>query len=287
MKIDTLILSGGGPSGIAYFGMFKALFENKIIDPKLNGIKEIITTSVGIIPSIFFMLGIPIHLGGEIVMKYNIKNMIDDSNISLDDLLIDFGLFKTDGVYNLLQSVIKNYCKKEDFTLLEFYEKTKIKLTVKVFNTTLKLIQYISYETNPELSLLKLSQMTTAIPFFFKPVVYNDEYYVDGGMRGHFPIEVCKSKNYFGLFITGGSVNHESELMKMFPILEFMYSLIISQDQIVYDIKKNKSDKRIIFNSVDYGLNFDMPNEDKLKIINEGYEKTILHLKKHLVIDTA
>lgn len=287
MKIDTLILSGGGPSGIAYFGMFKALFENKIIHPKLNGIREIITTSVGIIPSIFFMLGIPIHLGEEIIMKYNIKNMINDSNISLDDILIDFGLFKTDGVYNLLQSVIKNYCKKDDFTLLEFYEKTKIKLTVKVFNTTLKLIQYISYETNPELSLLKLAQMTTAIPFFFKPVMYNDEYYVDGGMRGHFPIEICKSENYFGLFITGGSVNHESELMKMFPILEFMYSLIISQDQIVYDIKKNKSDKRIVFNSVDYGLNFDMPNKDKLKIINEGYEKTILHLKKHLVIDTA
>ena len=287
MKIDTLILSGGGPSGIAYFGMFKALFENKIIHPKLDGIKEIITTSVGIIPSIFFMLGIPIRLGEEIVMKYDIKNMLDDSNISLDDLLIDFGLFKTDGIYNLLQSVIKNYCKKDDFTLLEFYEKTKIKLTVKVFNTTLKLIQYISYETNPELSLLKLAQMTTAIPFFFKPVMYNDEYYVDGGMRGHFPIEVCKSENYFGLFITGGTVNHESELMKMFPILEFMYSLIISQDQIVYDIKKNKSNKRIVFNCVDYGLNFDMPNKDKLKIINEGYKKTILHLKKHLVIDTA
>jgi predicted acylesterase/phospholipase RssA len=285
MKIDTLILSGGGPSGMAYFGMFKALFEKKIIDPKLKGIQEIITTSVGIIPSIFFMLGIPIHLGEEIVMKYDIKNMIDGSNISLDDLLIDFGLFKTDGVYNLLLCVIKNYCKKDDFTLIELYEKTKIKLTVKVFNTTLKLIQYISHETDPELSLLKLSQMTTAIPFFFKPVMYNDEYYVDGGMRGHFPIEVCKSKNYLGLFITGGSVNHESELMKMFPILEFMYSLIISQDKIVYDIKKNKSDKRIIFNSVDYGLNFDMPNEDKIKIINEGYNKTISHLKKHLEIN--
>ena len=30
MKIDTLILSGGGPSGIAYFGIFKSLFENKL-----------------------------------------------------------------------------------------------------------------------------------------------------------------------------------------------------------------------------------------------------------------
>ena len=29
-KIDTLILSGGGPSGVAYIGIFKALIENNI-----------------------------------------------------------------------------------------------------------------------------------------------------------------------------------------------------------------------------------------------------------------
>ena len=29
--IDTLILSGGGPSGIAYIGIFKALFEKNIL----------------------------------------------------------------------------------------------------------------------------------------------------------------------------------------------------------------------------------------------------------------
>ena len=30
-KIDTLVISGGGPSGIAYLGVFKGLFEKKII----------------------------------------------------------------------------------------------------------------------------------------------------------------------------------------------------------------------------------------------------------------
>ena len=52
MKIDTLILSGGGPSAIAYFGIFESLFENKIINENLDGIKEIITTSAGIFPSV-------------------------------------------------------------------------------------------------------------------------------------------------------------------------------------------------------------------------------------------
>ena len=53
-KVDTLILSGGGPSGIAYVGIFKALTDYEIIDK--SEIKELITTSVGIIFSILYLL---------------------------------------------------------------------------------------------------------------------------------------------------------------------------------------------------------------------------------------
>ena len=45
--------------------------------------------------------------------------------------------------------------------------------------------------------------MTTAIPYFFQPVNYYNSLYVDGGLKGHFPIEVCKSKNYLGLNLLG------------------------------------------------------------------------------------
>ena len=287
MIIDTLILSGGGPSGIAYLGIFKALFEEKLLDNKLTGIKEIITTSVGIIPSIFFMLGISIDVAGKVIINYNFKNMINTDNISINDILLDYGLFTTDGVYNLIHSLLKNYHQRDDFTLKEFYELTKIKLNVKVFNVTLKQTQYLSYENEPELSLLTLSQMTTAIPLFFKPVVYKGHSYIDGGLRGHFPIEKCESDNYLGVFISGGSINSDSEILKLFPLLEFIYSLMINQDQIIYDIKNNKKNKRILFNEVDYGLNFDMPLEDKLDIINDSYKLTLEHIRQHLVKDTV
>ena len=32
MNIDTLIISGGGPSGMAHIGVFKSLIDNNIID---------------------------------------------------------------------------------------------------------------------------------------------------------------------------------------------------------------------------------------------------------------
>ena len=124
--------------------------------------------------------------------------------------------------------------------------------------------------------------MTTAIPLFFKPVLYQNEMYVDGGLRGHFPIEVCNSKNYLGLFIMGGAINSGEEIMQLFPILEFVYSLMINQDDIVYQIKKGNSNKKIIYNEIKLGLNFDVKDHIKDKVIQLAYNNTIKHINLYL-----
>ena len=284
MKIDTLILSGGGPSGIAYFGIFKSLFENKIINENLDNIQEIITTSAGIFPSICLLIKFKLDLCKEIVLNYDLLKLVNMDNIKIDDILINFGLFDTKDIGNFIQSILKHSLKIDDISLKELYDFNKIKLTVKVFNSTQKQLEYISYETDPDLSIIKLAQMTTAIPLFFKPVEYNNYLYVDGGLRGHFPIEVCKSKNYLGLFIRGGTIK-KTGIIESFPLLEFIYSLMINQDQTVYDIKNNKINKRIIYAQIDYGLNFDVTKEQKLNLIQKGYEITQKHVNQHLEKD--
>ena len=284
MKIDTLILSGGGPSAIAYFGIFESLFENKIINENLDGIKEIITTSAGIFPSVCLLIKFKLNLCKEIVLNYDLLKLVNSDNLKIDDFLLDFGFFSTDNIGKFINTIIKNKLNKEDLSLKELFDYSKIKLTVKVFNSTKKQLEYISYETDPDLSISKLVQMTTAIPLFFKPVEYNDFIYVDGGLRGHFPIEVCNSDDYLGLFIRGGTVS-KIGILETFPILEFMYSLMINQDQTVYDIKNNKINKRIIYAQIDLGLNFDVNKTQKQELINKGYEITNKHINQHLVKD--
>ena len=160
MKIDTLILSGGGPSGMAYFGIFKALFQKGIINTNLDDIREIITTSVGIIPSIFFILKLPLDVGEKVIMEYDLNILTDVNSLTIDNILVDFGLFDNSAINDLIKSILKNFIHKNDLTLKELYEITQIKLTVKVFNTTKKQLEYISYETDPELSILTLAQMS-------------------------------------------------------------------------------------------------------------------------------
>jgi len=283
MKIDTLICSGGGPSGIAYSGIFKALIEKNIINQELDGIQEIITTSIGILFSFCLLLKLNYRIANDISMKFDIGSMLDFDDITIDDFLVDHGFFKTDGIKNIFQSLLKNILKREDINLQELYELTNIKLTVKVFNVTKKLVEYISYQTNPELSIITLAQMTTAIAFFFKPVKYEGDIYVDGGMRGSFPIENCESDNYLGFFIKGGSFPKDSDIIKLFPIIDFAYSLMVNQDEIVYqnEQKDKKKNQRIIYNEVNLGLNFNLTNEMKEKVIQEGYDNTIKHIEEH------
>ena len=154
MKIDTLIMSGGGPSGIAYIGIFDALIEKGILTNDLAGIKEIIVASVGIIFAYLYMLDLPEESQRKIVMKASVFSVLNADDLNIDDLLVDFGLFKTDKLREITYIVTKNYFGKEDITLKELYDKTKIKLTVKVFNATMKQVQYISYENHPNISFL-------------------------------------------------------------------------------------------------------------------------------------
>ena len=286
--IDTLILSGGGPSGIAYFGIFESLFENNILNRDLSGINEILTTSIGILCSFCLIIGLNMNIGKEIALGYDISKMLDIENITIDNILVEFGLFDTYGIRNIFKSILKNYKQLDDINLKDLYDLTNIKLTVKVFNTTKKQIEYISYQTDPELSIITLAEMTTAIPVFFKPVEYKGFKYVDGGLRGHFPIEECKSENYLGLFIKGGASVSGNSLIDMFPIVEFLYSLMINQDQVVYDIQENNRNPKIIYVEVNHGLNFNMTKKESEKIIKLGYDSTEQHLKifkKHLVKD--
>lgn len=284
-EIDTLILSGGGPSGIAYFGIFESLFENDILKRDLSGVKEILTTSIGILCSFCLILGLSMDVGKEVALGYDISKMLNLDDVKIDNLLVDFGLFNTNGIRNIFKSILKNFKDLDDINLKDLYDMTKIKLNVKVFNVTKKQIEYISYETDPELSIITLAEMTTAIPIFFKPVEYNGYKYVDGGLRGHFPIEKCKSENYLGLFIKGGT-DISNPIVDLFPILEYMYCLMISQDQYVYDIEEEKINPRIIYVNVNHGLKFEMNREEGEKIIQLGYEKSEGHLekfKKHLI----
>ena len=109
--------------------------------------------------------------------------------------------------------------------------------------------------------------MTMCIPILFKPIFYDNNYYVDGGLSGNFPIDynkILKSKNYLGVHIkikANGKINN---------ILDFIYH-IYATPMSPYDYLYKKS-KVITINVSKTGFIFD--NKQKLENILLGYNET-------------
>ena len=90
--IDTLVLSGGGPSGVAYAGILKALIDYGTFQRK--ELKEIITTSAGInMFSILYLLDYNILQIERIALEKDLNLLLNVDDIDIDNLLVKYGLF--------------------------------------------------------------------------------------------------------------------------------------------------------------------------------------------------
>ena len=271
--IDTLILSGGGPSGVAYSGILKALTEYNIL--KRDELKEIITTSVGIIFAILYLLDYTILQIEKIVLETDLTKILNTDDLEIDDLLVKFGLFSNQQIGDSISSFIRHKTDKNDLTLKELYDYSKIILTVKVYNVDRGKTEYFDYRNTPDISLIKLSMMTTAIPYLFQPVEFEGDLYVDGGLKGHFPIEASTSKHYLGLNVRGGTTNRENfGILKDLPILKFTMDLMNDKDNNI-----DPEDKKIFTYYINGGLNFSLDIIERKKMIEKGYNETIEYIK--------
>ena len=272
--IDTLVLSGGGPSGVAYAGILKALTDYDIL--KRDELNEIITTSVGIIFATLYLLDYTIGQIEKIVLETDLTKLLNSDDLEIDDLLVKFGLFFNKPIGDSISSFIRHKCNKNDLTLKELYDLSSITLNVKVYNVDKGKTEYINYKNNPDISLIKLSMMTTAIPYLFQPVEYNDDLYVDGGLKGHFPIEACESKHYLGLNVCGGTTNRENfGLLKDLPILKYSMDLMNDRDNNI-----DPDDEKVFTYHINCGLNFSLDINQRKSMIEKGYNETIEYLKK-------
>ena len=271
--IDTLILSGGGPSGVAYAGILKALIEYDTFQRK--ELKEIITTSVGIIFAILYLLDYNILQIEKLVLEKDLNTLLNVEDIDIDSLLVDYGLFSNKHIGESVSSFIRHKTKKNDLTLKELYDLTNIILTVKVYNVDIGKTEYLNYMNTPDIQCTTLAMMTTAIPYLFKPIKFNDCLYVDGGLKGNFPNEVCKSKKYLGINVKGETCHTKNfSILNDFPILGYTMNLMNERGDSI-----NPKDKMIFTYHINCGLNFDLDGEQRESMIQTGYNETIEYLK--------
>jgi NTE family protein len=131
-------------------------------------------------------------------------------------------------------------------------------------------VEYISYETYPEMPLITAIKMTSAVPILFPFVEYNNKKYVDGGLLENFPISIFHDQldKVIGINIMAELPSKHSNIIE--------YILLILG--IVYFNGFNKYENQIYKNSVfnlilndNNTFNFELTPEKKKEMYYEGY----------------
>jgi len=270
--IDTLLLSGCGSKGNCFIGVLNALIDKKIIE--LDKIVKYICCSSGSLIGFNLCCGIDLKTVQKISNRLNYKELYDLDD--LNDLFVNQGLFNNKKVGNIIRGIIKYKYDREDITLKEFYDLTKVEFICKVYNLSKKINEYISYKNYPELSVITLIRMTTCIPIFFKPIIYNDEYYIDGGITGNMPF-IKDIENYIGIYVCNTCDNKN---IGDLSFIEYVTKVVCSKE-----LDNNVNNKNIIkidCFSEQIG-DFDISDKRKLEFINKSYKIATEHIDKLLL----
>jgi hypothetical protein len=259
---DTICLSGGGIKGFSFIGALDYLQNKSYID--VTKINNWVGTSAGSILSYLFILGYSIHEIGDFILDFNFKTL--QSEISIDSLLESHGLNKGIKLMLTMSSFLKEKSDLEDINFIDLFKLTNKKLTIIGTNFSKGLEAVFNYETHPTMSVITAIRISCSIPVVFEPVLFNGDYYVDGGLINNFPLKHCNPQTTLGIYIKNGCCN------SLGNIIELINGCIgIVSDSI--SLKDYSSDKYKIIQIDNFKqefINFELNRDKKLKIIKLG-----------------
>ncbi len=196
-----LVLSGGGAKGIAHIGVIKALEENNI------PIDYIVGTSMGAVVGAFYAAGYsPDEIESLVVSEefqnwvngtstekyqYNYTKSEDNASWLTLDILLDSGAgaklntpIANDLIINfVLNEYLTQAAKKADFDFGKLFVPFK-SVAADVFRQ-----KTVPIDSG---SIMEAVRSSMAVPFFYRPIKYNNQYLFDGGIYDNFPVDIMQ-----------------------------------------------------------------------------------------------
>lgn len=108
-------------------------------------------------------------------------------DLKLSNFIDKCGMDDGSKMHNLLKATLLNKDIDILITFKELYEMTNKTLTFTVTNITDGLSEYHNYINTPDYSVLLSLRMSINVPMVFTPIIFKNNYYVDGALLDPFP----------------------------------------------------------------------------------------------------
>lgn len=280
----NLCLGGGGIKLISYIGCLKYLVENNYLH--FNKLKILFGVSAGSIICFLINIGYSIKELEEFAVNFHFKKLLP--NINTENLLFHYGFDENIQMKKLFIILLKNKLNCNNITFKELHLKTKVHLKVGVANITNDKFEVWDYLNTPDFSVIDAITISCNIPILYKPIKFNNYYYVDGGIFNNFPIDLFNTKSKYTLQETLGICCDNKKIISFENVFQYLGKIIslltlqndsskISYYQNKFNIIKIKSidetfdfdlSAEIIKNRMDFGY-----NQAKLFFINKKHNK--------------
>ena len=290
MTIKHIVISGGGLSGLIAYGAAKHL--HNIGFWNINNIKSMYGTSVGAIVCV----GLALKYDFDYLDDYLIKRPWDKvfEKVKIENIL---NIYRTKGLFTettfslkMFDMLLEAKGLSTNITLLEFFQYNHIELHF--FTTELNSFSKVdlSYKTHPNLSLIQALNMSSAFPLMFKPIIKNNECFIDGGIITNYPLNECLkhekcNKNEILGFKNTSCSNEPIPINEDSSLIDYIKKITNS---ILIHVAKEKKSMNIpneiccnIDKCGDYSEWFDVfrTKEKRTFLINSGVEDAKLFLE--------
>ena len=289
MTIKNIVIGTGGINVFQLIGAMQKLLNTEYI--KQENIENIYCTSAGSIVGLLLCL----NTDWDDILDYIINNPWDKtfenviSTTKILSALNDKGIIDGDFFHKIYLNIFKHHGINKKITLKELYDKSKIKINIFVFNITTFKGEVFNYINTPDLPAIEAIYASCALPFIFKPLYYNNNMYVDGGLKNEYPLNRCIEDKHDINTILGIKISDTTKYVikpddNIISLLYYFIRKFIINNREYYD--KEFENEIVIITSKstdpDYTKEILSSKDIRLFSINEGKEFVEKYLLKKL-----
>jgi len=189
VKINHIVISGGGNSGLSFYGILRETHRKGIW--KLDDIKTIYGTSIGAFLGVAISLNYDWETLDDYVIKRPWQTVFQFDVYSAIKVFQNKGIFGIKVIQDMLEPLLLGKEMTMDITMKEFYEKTGIELHC--FSTEMNTFNSVdfSYKTHPDWKLVHVIYCSSSLPIVFEPWINENQCYLDGGILVDYPLNQC------------------------------------------------------------------------------------------------
>lgn len=277
LKIENLILGGGGHKIVIHIGVIKALEEYD----QIKNIKKLIGSSAGAFAILFIVLGysykeiekITFALSPKLIHNINTNTVLNFSNT--------YGIDNSLKLNQIIKNIIYNKGFNPYISLKELYDATHIDFICSTTNLCESSNYLINYKNEPDMPVWLVVRASMGLPFLFSPIKYKNLLLIDGSVTNDIPIEVLTEEERAKLIcikilmMKKKKIEHISCIENIFEYILMIYKCISNEED-----KTEKEIINILFSDISM-LSNELSDDIKIKMIDTGYNAV-----KNYIINT-